>query len=165
MERLTDEGQVLRRHVLVESRQRVEVGLDRVRFSGLEAAGGPAQDFGDIGERLGPGGKLMLPPPRVADVEGIVDPVGSRQQRGVPVQMTGDPVLLEPADVAHLPDRRLDEMSARPEHLGLRQSVEELELGAARVDQVAEQAIGRVTRIAFAHCEIGDAASRARPSG
>ena len=142
-------------HVLVESRQRVEVSLVRARLPGLEAAGGPVQDFGDIGERLGPGGKLMLPASRVADVEGIVDTVGSRQQGGLPVQVTGDPVLLEPADMAHLPDRRLDEVSARPEHLGLREPVEERELGAARVNEVADQALGRVARIAIAHRQLG----------
>src|SRR5437016_438320 len=61
------------------------------------------------------------------------------------------PVLLEPADMAHLPDRRLEEVPARAEHLRVRQIVEQRELHTARVEQRVEQRLGRGERFESDH--------------
>jgi hypothetical protein len=57
----------------------------------------------------------MVPAEAIRDVEGIVDAVGTRQQRLCAIEVAQDPVLLEPADVADLPDGRLEKMGLLPE--------------------------------------------------
>src|SRR5205807_5916597 len=64
-----------------------------------------------------------------------------RQQRGGAVEVSQEPVLLEPADVPHLPDRWLDEVLGRAEHLGGAQPVEQLELDAPGVEQRREKSL------------------------
>jgi hypothetical protein len=63
----------------------------------------------------------MLPAPAVGHVERIVNAVRSRQERLGPVEVAEEPVFLEPADVAHLPDRRLEEVSVASEHVRIRE--------------------------------------------
>ena len=66
----------------------------------------------------------MLPSPAIRDVERFVDPVGAGQQGGVTVEVAEDPVLLEPADVTDLPDRRLEEVAGLTEELTIGEALE-----------------------------------------
>src|SRR5215475_14213115 len=94
----------------------------------------------------------MLPSTGVGDIERVVDPVRARQERGHTVEMAQDPVFLKPADMTDLPDRRLDEMLFRPEHLSLRESLRELELDFARIEeQVSEGLGGRGREVGVGH--------------
>src|SRR5215470_15367508 len=81
----------------------------------------------------------MVPASHVGDVECVVDAVRARQQGRLAIEMTADPELLEPADVAHLPDRRLDEVRLTPQHLRLGQALEQLELDAPGVAQALNE--------------------------
>src|SRR2546425_11604170 len=83
----------------------------------------------------------MVPATRVRDVERIVDTVRSRQERRGAVRVSQDPQLLEPADMAHLPDRGLDEMPRSTQHLGVGEPVQQLELDAARVEHGMEESV------------------------
>src|SRR5438309_794021 len=85
----------------------------------------------------------MVPALRVGHVERIVDGIGARQQRRAAIEVTQDPVLLKPADVAHFPDRRLEEMAASAQHLRVREVVEQLELDASRIQQRGTEGSGR----------------------
>ena len=129
-------------HVLVLSGQRVEVGVGGAGLAGLQPAEAAPQDLGDVVERRLTRREGVIPAPRVGDVEGVVDGVRARQQRGGAVEVPQEPVLLEPADVSHLPDRRLDEVLPRAQHLSVGESVEQLELDAPGVEQRRDQVVG-----------------------
>ena len=75
-------------------------------------------------------------------MKGFVDGVRARQERSRAVEMSQDPVFLEPADVAHLPDRRLEEVRALPQHLRVAEAVQHLELDLARVEKRVDEAVG-----------------------
>src|SRR2546430_14726101 len=93
----------------------------------------------------------MVPPLPVRDVERVVDAVRARQERCLAVQVTGQPELLEPADVAHLPDRRLEEVGALAEHPGVAETRQQLELHGTRVQQRAEETVRRRAQSIGAH--------------
>jgi hypothetical protein len=91
----------------------------------------------------------MIPAPLVRDVKGIVDAVGARQQRPGSIEPPQNPVLLEPADMPYLPDRRLDEVPARSEQLGVGESVQQLELDRPRVEERLDQTTSRRPNYSF----------------
>src|SRR5919106_405038 len=102
----------------------------------------------------------MIPALLVRDVKGIVDPVGARQERWDPIETPENPVLLEPADVAYLPDGRLDEVGRRSEQFVMGESAHQLELDRTRVEERARQALGS-DRLTRAHsCEGRGSMSR-----
>jgi hypothetical protein len=142
-ERLLDERQVLGVHVLVQGRQRVEVRLRGRRLPRLQPADRAPEDLADVVARRRAGGVGMVPATRVGHVERVVDAIRSRQEAGGAVEVAEDPGLLEPADVAHFPDRRLDEMPPYAQHLGLAEAVQQLQLDPARVEQGREEGVTR----------------------
>ena len=142
------------------SRERALPGVALVHFTGAagdvtaaryNAGDDASQDLVDIVERPCPRRVGMLPAQTVRDVEGFVDGIGTGQQRRVIVEMTEDPVLLEPADVAHLPDGRLQEVRLDAQHLGIRELLEQRELDVARVQQRVEEGIGGRAWAGIAH--------------
>src|SRR5918996_69042 len=56
--------------------------------------------------------------------------------------MPQDPVLLEPADVPHFPDRRLDEMRPLSQHLGVVELLKKLQFDAPRIEERAHECAG-----------------------
>ena len=109
--------------------------LRRGRLAPVETVDAPAQDLRDVPQRGIARGILMIPPTGVRDVEGVVDAVGARQERRSAVEVAQDPVLLEPADMPHLPERWLDEMGPSSEHFGVAEPLEQLELDGPRIGQ------------------------------
>ena len=148
---LEDRRQVLGVHVLVQRGQRVEVDVVVTRRAGLEPCHAPPQHLRDVCERGGARRKAVIPASRVGHVEGVVDRIRAGQDAVGAAAPAQQPVLLEPADVAHLPDRRLEEMPARAEHLRVRQIVEQRELDTARIEQRAEECIRRGERFGRDH--------------
>ncbi len=148
---LEDRRQVLGVHVLVQRGQRVEVDLVATRRAGLEPRHAPPQHLRDVRERGGARRKAVIPASRVGHVERVVDRVRAGQDGVGAIEPAQQPVLLEPADVAHLPDRRLKEVPARAEHLRVREIVEQCELDTARVEQRVEQCLGRGERFERDH--------------
>src|SRR5215472_4257725 len=83
----------------------------------------------------------MVPAEAVRDVEGIVDAVGTGEQRQCAIEVAQDPVLLKPADVADLPDGGLKEMGLLPQQLRIVDAVEKLQLELTRIDERSKQAV------------------------
>ncbi len=136
-QRLPDQGQVLRVHVLVQRGQRVEVRLLGTRLARAQPVHTPSKHIPDIGKRRPTRREPMVPAACVGNFERIVDSVRARQKRRSAVEVTQDPVLLEPADVPDLPDRWLHEMPSGPQHLIVRQLLHQLELDPAGVENHA----------------------------
>src|SRR5215469_3301720 len=89
----------------------------------------------------------MLPPQAIRHVERLVDVVGAGPQRGCTVEVAEDPVLLEPADVTDLPDRRLEEVAGLTEELTIGEAIEQLALDATRVEQCTHKGIRGERRV------------------
>src|SRR5215472_8903370 len=98
-----DESEILGMHAFMQCRERVEVSLLCGRFTAVDPADRSLQHLGDVIQRLAPRRIAMVPAEAVGNVEGIVDAIGTREQRLCPIEVAEGPVLLEPADVPDLP--------------------------------------------------------------
>src|SRR5262244_451599 len=111
-------------HALVQRRERVEVSLLGSRFAAFDPVDRSLQDPGDVVQRLAARRVAMVPAEAIRDLERIVDAVRTGQQRLCAIEVAQDPVLLEPADVADLPDGRLEKVALLPEQLRISDALE-----------------------------------------
>ena len=98
-------------HVLVEEGELVEVGAivePQRRDRSLE-------DRGQVLERGFAIEKGQVPARVVRHLGRVVERVGIGHQRGAPARGTQRPEFLEPGDVAHFPERRIDDVEPGPE--------------------------------------------------
>ena len=99
-------------HVLVADGEFVEIArivVDRAAQPLLLAR----QHVGHVAEGAGAVGQVELPARGVRHVARIPQPVAALDQRRAAVGMAQHPVLLEPADVADLPEHGIDDVEAR----------------------------------------------------
>jgi len=102
-------------HVLVQRREAHEVAQLFVVGLAGEALERELEDIGEIGARRGERGKRKLPASVVRHVGRVVERVGVRQQCLGQAPFAQAPVLLEPADMPDLPQRRVDDGEPRAE--------------------------------------------------
>jgi hypothetical protein len=104
-------------HVLVLQRQAVEIQRPRVgAVQCLQAGQGLLQLSGELGAQGVGIGQLQLPAAVVRHRARVIEPVvgvglcGARigVPAQVPLRVAADPVLLEPADMAQFPERRIE---------------------------------------------------------
>ena len=102
-------------HVLVQRAKPDEVAQSFILGLAREALEGEFENVGEIGARRAERRKRKVPASVVRHVRGIVERVGVRQELFARASFAQTPVLLEPADVADLPERRVDDGELRPE--------------------------------------------------
>ena len=126
-------------HVLVLSGERVEVHIALSRLAVGEAVGDRIEHRPHVVQGGFEGGERQVPASIVMHGHGIVKRVGVCEDRLALVQVTQDPVLLEPSQMTDLPQQGIDDVELGTHELFGRQAFYELQAARSGVSNGENQ--------------------------